>query len=451
MRLGIDASRRAHALTSKTEKWPDIAFIHLDAVGGAAGDMFVACMLDAFPNLVAPVLGEIMAVLPEGTGRPRLQEGSSGGIRALRFGLDSPAVEHVSDPGRKHSHGHPYGDAHHHHQHDDGHHHHNHDEADAQGIHAPRALFPALVELIEGAAIGEGTKGHALAILTRLAEAEAEIHGVPVEQVHFHELADWDSLMDVVAAGSIIAALGPVEWSVSPLPVGGGLVKTQHGLLPVPAPATTLILKGFAMRNDGVPGERVTPTGAAILAHLVDNGRGRASRPSGRLSGTGIGAGTRDMKGLPNILRALVFESVQSSGDDAVDVLEFEVDDMTGEEIGVALERLRRTGGVLDVSTALRMGKKGRPMTEFRLLCADGRGEAVAAACFRQTSTIGLRIRREARKVLARQAEIEGDMRLKRVFRPDGCETRKAESDDLEQLDTLAERRQAASRLEQGR
>jgi pyridinium-3,5-bisthiocarboxylic acid mononucleotide nickel chelatase len=448
MRFRFDTPGRVDALTSTPEARPAVAFIHLDAVGGAAGDMFVACMLDVFPDLVAPVFGEIVAVLPEGIGRPRLEEGSSGGIRALRFGLDGPGVAPASEYGHHHHPTYDYsqGCAH---QHDDDHYH--HEEGHALGIPAPQAFFPALVELIEGSPIGDGTKRHAVAILTLLAEAEAEIHGVSVDQVHFHELADWDSLMDVVAAGSIIAALGQVEWSVSPLPVGGGLVKTQHGLLPVPAPATTLILTGFEVRDDGVPGERVTPTGAAILAHLIDNGKEGVCRPSGRLSGTGIGAGTREMKGLPNILRALVFGPTQTSGGDAVDVLEFEVDDMTGEEIGVALERLRETDGVLDVSTALRMGKKGRPMTEFRLLCADGSSEAVATTCFRQTSTIGLRLRREARKVLARQAEMEGDMRLKRVIRPGGRETRKAESDDLERLDTLAERRHIASRLEHGR
>lgn len=407
-------------MTAKLPRQPAIASIHLDAVGGAAGDMFVACMLDAFPELIGSVLEQIVAILPKGAGRPLLEEGSSGGIRAMRFGLEASEPESHST-----AHGH-------------------------QGV-AAEAMFPAMVRLIESAAIGEETKRHAVAILTRLAEAEAHIHCVPIDQVHFHEIADWDSLMDVVAAGAIIAALGSVQWSVSALPMGAGLVKTQHGLLPVPAPATTQLLHGFTLRDDGVPGERVTPTGAAILAHLVDPSNQIAPRATGTLIKTGIGAGTRHMKGLPNILRALVFVHSDDADRDDVDVIEFEVDDMTGEEIGIALDRLRKTSGVLDATTALRMGKKGRPMTEFRLLCTQGNGHAVAEACFHQTSTIGLRIRSETRLVLPREQSIAGDTRFKAVKRPNGNLTRKAESDDLERLDTLFDRRRAAALLEHER
>src|SRR6185295_18890158 len=151
-----------------------------------------------------------------------------------------------------------------------------------------------------------GTAEQAVAILTHIAQAEARIHDVPVERVHFHEIADWDSLMDVVAAGSIAAALPGAVWSVSELPRGAGLVRTQHGMLPVPAPATVAILEGFAWRDDGIAGERVTPTGAAILRHLVGNGREKA-RAAGRLVASGTGAGTRELTGIPNVLRVLVF------------------------------------------------------------------------------------------------------------------------------------------------
>ena len=125
---------------------------------------------------------------------------------------------------------------------------------------------------------------------------------MPVDEVHFHEIGDWDSLMDVMAAGSIAAALEGARWSVSALPRGGGLVRTRHGLLPVPAPATARLLDGFTWRDDGIGGERVTPTGAAILRHLV--GAAAARGVVGRLQGTGTGAGTRELPGQPNILRA---------------------------------------------------------------------------------------------------------------------------------------------------
>ena len=139
-----------------------------------------------------------------------------------------------------------------------------------------------MVARIEAAPLSSGTAAHATAILRHLAEAEAAIHHVPVNEVHFHEIGDWDSLMDVTAAGSVAAALEGARWSVSALPRGDGLVRTRHGLLPVPAPATAWLLEGFTWRDDGIGGERVTPTGAAILRHLVEAacGAGRRS-PAG--------------------------------------------------------------------------------------------------------------------------------------------------------------------------
>ena len=361
--------------------------IHLDAVGGIAGDMFVAALLDAFPDLKERVLADASAVLAS-HGDPRLEEGRSGGLRALRFGL-------VARGG--------------------------------QGEGSDETSFPALVARIEAARLSPGTAAAAVRLLTILAEAEAEIHGVPVDGVHFHEIADWDSLLDMVAAGSIVAALAGSRWTVSPLPRGGGLVKTAHGLLPVPAPATALILQGFDWRDDGVEGERVTPTGAAILKHLGADG----SSGAGRLVGSGTGAGTRTLPGMPNVLRALVFEEALPSSNDRVTVIAFEVDDMTGEEIGVAAERLRAEAGVLDVSLAERWGKKGRPMQSFQIVARPEAAEAAIRRCFEETSTIGLRVSSEARVVLPREAATIAGVGVKSVMRPASGPTRKAESDDL--------------------
>jgi uncharacterized protein (DUF111 family) len=169
--------------------------IHLDAVGGVAGDMFVGAMLDALPELVDIVLADVRAVLPAGCGEPEFSEGFSGGIRARRFGLRGAAAT----PG-----------------------------------HELGAAFADLRERIAAARLLPGAAEEAIAILSILAEAEARIHGVPVAEVHFHELGDWDSLMDVVAAGSIAAALRPERWTVSDLPRGGGVIRTAHGLLPAP-------------------------------------------------------------------------------------------------------------------------------------------------------------------------------------------------------------------------
>jgi uncharacterized protein (TIGR00299 family) protein len=397
--------------------------IHLDAVGGIAGDMFVAALLDAFPSLQQRVLGDVAAVLPRHCGRAVVSNGTSGGLRTLRFRLDT-----------------------------------SHDErAPAARWHRSEAEFrdgryPALVDRIRGARLHAGTADAAIAILTHLAQVEARMHDVAVDDVHFHELADWDSLMDVVAAGSIAAALEGASWSVSDLPLGGGQVDTAHGRLPVPAPATVELLKGFRWRNDGIMGERVTPTGAAILRHLVASA---ASSPTahGRLAAAGTGAGARELDGAPNILRALVFELGVAPLAERVAVISFDVDDMTGEEIGVAADRLRAEAGVLDVSIAASFGKKGRPMTSFRLLVAPAALDAIQQRCFSETSTIGLRWREEERRTLARRittpaGEDGSTVRVKHVVHPGGEARRKAESDDLRGIDGLQARRARKAQAE---
>jgi uncharacterized protein (TIGR00299 family) protein len=425
--------------------------IHLDAVGGVAGDMFVAAMLDALPELRARVMADLAAVLPADCGRPVLSEGTSRGIAVCRFalveaartqdGADAPSP----DDSREHAHHHPHD--HHHHHHEDHHHgrHQDHEHDHHHGNAGAPVRFPDLVRMIETAPLAAGTATHAVAILRRLAEAESRMHRVAVDQVHFHELADWDSLMDVVAAGSIAAALGDCGFSVSDLPKGRGRVRTQHGVLPVPAPATADILRGFRWHDDGVAGERVTPTGAAIVAHLVGDARSDANVPAGVLLATGIGAGSRDLTDMPNILRAMVLAvDLETSASDDVIVLEFDVDDMTGEEIAVAADRLRGTDGVVDLTIGMRSGKKGRPVSDFRLLTRPDAHADVAAACFRETSTIGLRWRRESRLCLPRRAETVTaagtELRRKRTMRPAG-DTVKIESDDLCRFDVLAVRR----------
>lgn len=471
----------------------EVIHVHLDAVGGAAGDMFVAALLDACPHLAPRVAADLAAVIPAAVGRPELSTGVDCGIAVRRFRLaapDEPATappRSLADHGHEHGHDHTHGHRHdpspapssrHVHEHAHGHahvHDHAHDHAHVHGhghgddgatpiepAAAGRHAVPAspvhygeMVALIRAAPLSPGTAATAVAILHRLAEAEAGVHGVPIETVHFHEIADWDSLMDVVAAGSIVAALDGATWSVSDLPRGGGRIATRHGLMPVPAPATTRLLLGFRLCEDGVGGERVTPTGAAILAHVVDPDR---TPPTGRrLTATGFGAGTRTLPGLPNVLRALVWSSAPSrraeSGGDEVVVLSFDVDDMTGEEIGIAVERLRDADGVLDVSLGQRQGKKSRPSTEFRLLVLPERLDAIADLCLEETSTIGLRWHHERRRVLARTADQIDDgsrrLRYKRVWRPGGTTTVKIESDDLARLGGLDTRRAAARDLEE--
>lgn len=390
--------------------------IHLDLVGGLAGDMFVAAIVDAIPALEAPVLAALAAVQPEGTGRPVFSAATSAGLRARRFGLGSAPTGSGTASAPKHEHA----------QHG--------------------TSYGELARRLAGAPLAPATRDHALALLALLAEAEAQVHGIAVDNVHFHELADWDSLLDLVAAGCIAGRLAGARWSASAPPLGAGTVRTAHGLLPVPAPATARLLTGYPWRDDGIPGERVTPTGAAILRHLVPVAACGTRRSDGRLLAVGSGAGTRELAGTPNITRVLVSDHSLAPEPDRVAIIEFDIDDMTGEEIALAADRLRAQADVIDVSVGTRLGKKGRPVADFRVLVGRSAVDAVARACFTETSTLGLRLRDEQRHVLRRaEAAVEvagGPMNVKIAERPDGPRTAKAAHDDVAKARGLAERRQ---------
>ncbi len=275
---------------------------------------------------------------------------------------------------------------------------------------------------------------HALGIFTRLAEAEARIHGTEPEHVSFHEVGAWDSIADIVAAAWLIAGIGAARWTVGALPLGSGRVRTAHGLLPVPAPATALLLQGFATIDDGIGGERVTPTGAAIVNYLcVPAGASRSPR---RLAGSSHGFGTKRMPGISNCLRLLAFDRPESTGiaTDRVAVLECEIDDQTGEDLAQAIEHLRARKGVLDVVQAPVFGKKGRMMVHLRVLAEEAAQDDIAAMIFEETTTLGLRRSLVERSILRREtACVESDghtLRVKLADRPSG-RTAKVEADDL--------------------
>lgn len=384
--------------------------LHFDPVGGAAGDMFIAAMLHAMPELIDRVMADVAAVLPPGVGRAVLSHHMASGLDARRFELE---LAEGSDAAR----------------------------------HGPDTTYRAMRGLLENADLSAGTCNAACAILHRIAVAEAQVHNIPIDSVHFHEIADWDSLMDVTAAGSLCAAITGASISLAPLPLGGGLVETAHGRLPVPAPATALILQGYDWHDDGVMGERVTPTGAAILAHLTDGASGL--RPMGRLMATGSGAGVRVLPGLPNILRVSMFRTAQGVDQDSVVQFTCDIDDMTGEELGAAVETLRNDTGVIDVLLLTGQGKKSRPVVRLELLALREHADGIMERLFDLTSTLGVRRTLVQRVILPRQAETGPDnVRRKRSKRPAGHETVKAESDDLADSKTLAARRSRAWRAE---
>jgi hypothetical protein len=376
------------------------AHIHLDPVGGIAGDMVCAALLDAFPEQLDG-LRSIVAALdpPEGlaVGVATVQSP----LRGRRFRVTLPAR-----PDHRHRH---WRDI--------------------------RALLGA--RLAEDA-----VRGRALAIFDRLAQAEARVHGVPVDAVEFHEVGDWDSIVDVVGAAYLLERLGVRGASCGSLPLGGGTVRTAHGELPVPAPATLELLTGFAFHDDGIAGERVTPTGAAILATLP-----RVPAAGGVLRATGVGFGTRSLGARPNCLRVLCFEradaAIPGARVEQLIELAFEVDDQSPEDLAAALDRLRACEGVLDVNVLSQAGKSGRLAQGVRLLVRPDDLQAVADRCLRATTTIGLRWHAVERLALARrqwEVEIEGRrLEVKIVERPGGA-TAKVESRSLAEVADATER-----------
>lgn len=275
--------------------------------------------------------------------------------------------------------------------------------------------------------LSDPVKDKARRVFHRLAEAEAKVHGVPVEKVHFHEVGALDSIVDIVGTVVCLDYLGVEAVYASPLPLGSGFVNTAHGSLPVPAPATAELLRGMPVHGECGPGERVTPTGAAILAALAD-GFGR--RPEMVLDKIGCGAGSRDFSDCPNILRAFLGESAEAcQSADQVIVVETNIDDSTAEVLGYAMERLLAQGALDVCFTPIQM-KKNRPAVMLSFLCRQEQLDALGRIVLTETSAIGLRHYRADRMVLERRiVELPtefGLLRFKQVFEGSGNMLREA-------------------------
>ena len=414
--------------------------IHLDLLGGLAGDMFIAALLDAFPDHEAGLLAAIDAVRPSGGGACRSVAHRDAVLQGRRFEVDE-------------SHHHP-----HQHPHDHSHDHsHDHEATTAHSDHGHVPWRVIRASLIDSS-LPPPVLSHALAIFELLAHAEATVHGVAADEIEFHEVGAWDSIADIVGAAYLVDAVGAARWTVSAVPLGFGRVRTAHGPMPVPAPATAQLLKGFETIDDGIGGERITPTGAAILAHLCSADGGSTKTTQGRRAGklvrTGVGFGTRRLAGISNCVRALVFEEAAveaAGGHRQLGVIEFEVDDQSAEDLAMGLEHLRAHDAVFDVVQAPVFGKKGRMMTSIRALVSLASLDAAIEACFRETTTIGLRHHVVSGAALVRrQHDVTLDgatMRVKSVARPGGA-TGKTESDDVAAFPGHAVRSALRSRAE---
>ena len=398
--------------------------LYLDCFSGASGDMIAGALLDA------GVPFDVLAGAVGSLGLDGVSVGSErvdrSGIGAAKFRVtvdgeaaDAGVNEHAHGHDRAHGHDHGHAEGYDHaHQHGHGHEH-DHEHAHDHGRHHHRGLTE-INDIVVRSSLSPAGRERASRLFRRLAEVEAGIHQVPVEAVHLHEVGAVDSIVDVVAAVCALEWLAPDRVVASPLNVGSGTVKCEHGELPVPAPATAELLVGVPTYAQGPPAELVTPTGALIVTEYAD---AYGPAPPMRVERIGYGAGDRNPAGRPNVLRALVGEGTGTGAFERVVVLECQIDDMNPQLYGALMDRLA-AAGALDVFYAPIQMKKNRPGTLVTVVAPPGRREALSDILFRESTTIGLRVTETERERLDREAvAVEtpiGSIRIK-VARRDGA------------------------------
>jgi len=282
--------------------------------------------------------------------------------------------------------------------------------------------------------LSDRARATAKAIFLKLGEAEAKVHGSTLQKVHFHEVGAADSICDIVGVAAALDYLGIERLCASPVPTGHGQITIAHGTVNIPAPATAELLAGIPIRHCNIEAELTTPTGAAILKTLCTS---FGPLPSMSIDKIGYGAGTRDLQGQANILRILIGHTSDSTPTESIAVMETQVDDMTGEELAFALERLRDSGAIDVFTTPIAM-KKNRSGQLITVLTNPNDIEKIRDLLWEHTTTLGVRIRIEPRFVLARE-EINvstpwGDVRCKITARKNGDKRCSAEYADLARI-----------------
>jgi len=341
---------------------------YLDAFSGISGDMTVGALIDAGASSAAVI--DALESLSTGS-RFEVEKTKRGGIAASKFKV------HLSAEPQKHRH------------------------------------LSHILSIIDCSGISSRAKQNASAVFQRLGEAESSVHGVSIEKVHFHEVGAADSIADIVGACVALDLLNVDEVCSSAINVGSGTVMTEHGVLPIPAPATANLLAGKPIYARGPAMELTTPTGAAIAATLSS---GFGAMPPMRISSIGHGAGDRDFKESANVLRVLIGERTGAPESTVVSVIEANIDDSSPQVLGYALERLMEAGA-LDASLSPLQMKKNRPGSLLRVIARPQDQEMLARLVFSETSTLGLRIYAAERRIEERRiVEVEtphGKIRIK--------------------------------------
>lgn len=391
--------------------------LYLNCGVGAAGDMLTAALLELMPDK-AGAIAELNAI-----GIPNVVYGyetvTRCGIRGTHMSVKVNGVEE-SEAMHDHHHDHE-----HHHDHDHGEHHHHHHHT---GLHGIEHIVRDHLNL------PETVKEDVLAVYGMIAEAESHAHGVPVTEIHFHEVGTMDAVADVVGACLLLHMLAPDEILASPVHVGCGQVRCAHGILPVPAPATAYLLQGVPAYGGSVQGELCTPTGAALLRHFVKH-----FGPMPVMAARAIGYGMGKKKfAQANCVRAFWGETADRQDEAAQ--LSCNLDDMTGEDIAFAAEQLL-AAGALDVWTQAIGMKKGRPGVMLCCLCRPEDAARLGEVMLRHTATLGVRKTLCTRQVLERESRVlqagEDTVRVKTAA---GAGERKAKL-EYEDLAVIARRR----------
>lgn len=388
--------------------------IYLDCSMGAAGDMLMAALLELLPEK------DTFLQKMQSLGLPGLEISAEPSVKCGITGTHMRVLIHGEEEGRPHvhaaeAHAHSHADAPeaaHAHVHVHPHHHTDLDE---------------LTHRISHLNVSEAVRSNILAVYQSIADAESRVHGVPVEQIHFHEVGSLDALADVTGVCLLMELLAPEQVLASPVHVGSGQVRCAHGILPVPAPATALLLEGIPIYGGSIRGELCTPTGAALLRRFVTR---FGPLPPMRVEKTGYGMGMKDFEAA-NCVRAMLGQTEESAGH----ILELacNLDDMTPEAVGFAMEQLF-AAGALDVYTTPIGMKKNRPGVLLTCMCREDDREAMLRTIFRHTSTLGVRVSVCDRYTLSRRQYAvqtpDGEIRVKESSGW-GVLRRKAEFEDL--------------------
>ena len=412
--------------------------LYLECSMGAAGDMLTAALLELIDDRTAFISRM------NGLGLPGVHVAAESSVKCgvtgthMRVTVNGEEEESMDAhaPHDHHEHGvHEHEHDHHHeheheHEHDHEHGHpdsHEHDHHDGHHHHASVRDIEGIIDALN---VSDRVKKDAKAVYALIAEAETRAHGRPVSEIHFHEVGTMDAVADVVAVCLLMEKLSPDEVVASPVHVGAGHVRCMHGILPVPAPATALILRDVPTYGGQVQGELCTPTGAALLKHFVTR---FGDRPVMKTKAIGYGMGRKDFA-QANCLRAFLGES--EGRREAVTRLECNLDDMTGEDIAFAMERLFEAGA-RDVFTQPIGMKKSRPGVLLSVICLPQDADALAEVMMKHTSTLGIRRQDMSRYILAREEETVstpyGGVRVKRACGM-GADRKKPEDDDIAAL-----------------